>query len=168
MSFRIRLYRWPENDDRLIIVGLGRIESEAGTRGIPEAGENLYRAVEAIFEGMPASTVDVEFLESARNIVLELLKEGAPQLSRLADAFGLRPRTLERRLRKAGIDFTKLVDETRRRLAIELLRDPQNKLTDIALRLGYSEVSAFNRAFKRWTHSTPRSFRRVNFPSRGR
>ena len=156
MSFRIKLYRWPDDDNRLI-VGLGHIEAGPGIQGLPEPDENLYRAVQAVFNGTPPSTADGEFLETARKIILELLKEETPHLRKIADAFGLSPRTLERRLCKAGIDFTKLVDEARRRLAIELLGDPQNKLTDIALQLGYSEVSAFNRAFKRWTHSTPLS-----------
>jgi AraC-like DNA-binding protein len=70
------------------------------------------------------------------------------------------PRTLQRRLREHGVDFKVLVDDTRRRFSLSYLRDPKNTFTDIAYLLGYSEVSAFNHAFKRWTGSTPSDYRR--------
>lgn len=146
-------------------MGLGQLESETGKLGVSEPDESLYRAVKSIFRRGSAGTTEAAFLETVRKIIFESLKEGSPQLGRVADALGFGPRTLERRLSRAGFNFTKLVDDTRQRLAIELLTDPRNKLTDIALRLGYSEVSAFNRAFKRWTNSTPLNFRRVNLPS---
>ena len=69
------------------------------------------------------------------------------------------PRTLQRRLKEYGLDFKKLTDDTRRRFAINYLRDRKHTLTEIAFLLGYSEVSAFNRAFKRWTGSTPLKYR---------
>ena len=53
------------------------------------------------------------------------------------------------------MDYKALVDDTRRRFSLNYLRDRKNSLTEIAYLLGYSEVSAFNRAFKRWTGSTP-------------
>jgi AraC-like DNA-binding protein len=54
---------------------------------------------------------------------------------------------------------TELRIDTRRRLAIAYLRDARHTLTEIAYLLGCSEVSAFNRAFKRWTGSTPTDYR---------
>jgi AraC-like DNA-binding protein len=47
------------------------------------------------------------------------------------------------------------VDDTRRRFALSHLSDRKNTLSEIAFLLGYSEASAFNRAFKRWTGMTP-------------
>ena len=58
------------------------------------------------------------------------------------------------------MDFKTLVDDTRRRFALNYLRDPGHTLAEIAYLLGYSEVSAFNRAFRRWTGSTPSDYRR--------
>jgi AraC-like DNA-binding protein len=60
------------------------------------------------------------------------------------------------------VQFKALVDDTRRRFAANYLRDRKNTLTEIAFLLGYSELSAFNRAFKRWTGSTPSAYRRQN------
>jgi AraC-like DNA-binding protein len=55
------------------------------------------------------------------------------------------------------------MDDTRRRLAINYLKDGNHTLTQIGFLLGYSEVSAFNRAFKRWTGSTPLKYRQSQF-----
>ena len=79
---------------------------------------------------------------------------------KLAKLIALSPRTLQRRLEKYGLDFKKLVDDTRHQFALEYLSDRENTLTQIAFLLGYSEVSAFNRAFKRWTGFTPSDSRR--------
>jgi AraC-like DNA-binding protein len=70
------------------------------------------------------------------------------------------PRTLQRRLKEYGFDFKKLVEDTRKRFALSYLKDRKNSLTEVAFLLGYSELSAFNRAFKRWTRSTPLNYQR--------
>ena len=88
------------------------------------------------------------------------MRDGDPKLTDVARKVALGSRTLQRRLKDQGLDFKKLVDDTRHRFSLNYLRDPQHTLTDIAYLLGYSEVSAFNRAFKRWTGSTPVSHRR--------
>jgi AraC-like DNA-binding protein len=51
------------------------------------------------------------------------------------------------------------VDEARRELAERLLRETEYPLAEVAFLTGFSEQSAFNRAFKRWAGQTPRSFR---------
>jgi AraC-like DNA-binding protein len=58
------------------------------------------------------------------------------------------------------VDFKALVEDTRRRFSLHYLQDRKNTLTEVAYLLGYSEVSAFNRAFRRWTGSTPTDYRR--------
>lgn len=166
MAFQIKLYRLPEQNNGLIIIGIGQVEPPPPAAGIPEPDESLYQVLKSVF-GMVRrnAAADETFLDAVRKIIVEALKDGTPHLKRVAKIVGIGPRTLERRLDHAGIDFSKLVEDTRRRLAIALLSDSQNRLTDIALVLGYSEVSAFNRAFKRWTNSTPRNFRRTHLRS---
>jgi AraC-like DNA-binding protein len=68
-------------------------------------------------------------------------------------------RTLHRRLSERGMTFKSLVDETRRHVAENLLRDSRYTATEVAFLTGFSEQSAFNRAFKRWTGQTPTGFR---------
>ena len=69
------------------------------------------------------------------------------------------PRTLQRRLADEGARFHDLVDELRRELALEYVRDRRRPLGEIAYLLGYAELSPFLRAFKRWTGKTPSELR---------
>jgi AraC-like DNA-binding protein len=76
----------------------------------------------------------------------------------LAAAVGLTPRALRRRLGAEGASLTALLDEARLRLACEDLKRPESSIKEISDRLGFSEPSAFHRAFKRWTGQTPAQF----------
>jgi AraC-like DNA-binding protein len=70
-------------------------------------------------------------------------------------------RTLQRRLEADGTSFTAVVDATREALARELLADARLALAEISYRLGFADVAAFSRAFKRWTGTPPGRFRRA-------
>jgi AraC-like DNA-binding protein len=77
----------------------------------------------------------------------------------LASRWGMTRRTLRRRLSAEGKSFSELLEEACCSIAQEQLRDPQGSIKEIAERLGYSEASAFFRAFKRWTGQTPTAYR---------
>lgn len=66
--------------------------------------------------------------------------------------------TLRRRLREEGNSFQGIKDSVRKELSIYLLKDPSLSLDDVAVRTGFSEASAFTRAFKRWFGVSPRSY----------
>ena len=87
------------------------------------------------------------------------LSEGVPAISDVAGHFGMSGRTLQRRLLELGYSYQTLVDESRRKLAERLLRQTDYSLADVSFMTGFSEQSAFTRAFKRWSGQTPRSFR---------
>ena len=101
-----------------------------------------------------------DFFAAVRRAIAESMREGDPKLGRVIKKLSISQRTLERRLKEQGAVFKKLVDDTRRRFALNYLIDRKRTLTEIAFLLGYSEVSAFNRAFRRWTGSTPLEHRR--------
>ena len=88
------------------------------------------------------------------------LSGGVPALHEVARELAMSGRTLQRRLAEAGHSFQSLVDEARRRLALRLLRhEADASLTEVAFMTGFSDQSAFTRAFKRWTGETPGAFR---------
>jgi AraC-like DNA-binding protein len=91
--------------------------------------------------------------------ISQSLSQGIPTVSDIASHFGMSGRTLQRRLSDRGYSFQKLVDEARRELAERLLKETSYPLAEVAFLTGFSEQSAFNRAFKRWAGQTPRSFR---------
>ncbi len=73
---------------------------------------------------------------------------------------GMSERTLKRRLAECGTTFSELLEDERRERALLLLRSPKLSVEDVAERLGYTDVANFTRAFRRWTGTSPTSYRR--------
>lgn len=96
----------------------------------------------------------------ARAQIARQLSEGVPELGRVAAQLRLSPRSLQRLLQEQGLSYSQLVEAVRRELAERYLAEPGLDLTDLAFLLGYSEQSAFQRAYKRWTGRTPGEYRR--------
>ncbi len=87
------------------------------------------------------------------------LGERVPRIAEVAAARALSVRNLQRILRRQDTSFRALVDETRRDRAIALILT-ELSADEIAARLSFSDVRAFTLAFKRWTGTTPRVYRR--------
>jgi len=102
-----------------------------------------------------------ETVDALKALIVELLPEGRPTIERVAPKLGMSVRTLQRRLGEWGHSFEDIVDDTRREAAIEYLTTGSNSITDTAFRLGYSDLSHFTRAFRRWTAMSPREFVRT-------
>jgi len=94
-----------------------------------------------------------------RELIAEELQNGVPTLDQIARRMATSDRTLRRRLEESGTSFRTLLDETRAELAQSYVRNKQLPLSEVAFLLGFSEPSAFHRAFKRWTDTTPSAFR---------
>jgi AraC-like DNA-binding protein len=71
---------------------------------------------------------------------------------------------LQKRLQQQGVSFRQLLQTTRREIAQQLLQHGHISVTDLALNLGYAEVSIFSRHFKQWTGHSPRQWRQLNAP----
>ena len=78
----------------------------------------------------------------------------------LAAQMRMSPSTLRHRLHAEGQNYAAIRDEIRRDLAIEMLQTTALGVGEIATRLGFSEPSAFHRAFRKWTARSPAAFRR--------
>jgi len=70
-------------------------------------------------------------------------------------------RTLQRRLKEAGLNYSDIQEDVRKTLALNLLENESLALAEIAFSLGYTEVSAFNHAFRRWLGQSPGDYRRL-------
>ncbi len=84
---------------------------------------------------------------------------GEVELDAVARRLATTPRTLQRRLARAGTSFESLRDGARREAAVLYLADTALSIGEIGYLLGYSEPAAFHRAFKRWHGTTPQAFR---------
>jgi AraC-like DNA-binding protein len=99
------------------------------------------------------------FTGRVRRTLLEELELGEPTLPKLAARLRMSERTLQRRLGCEGTSMQALLDEVRRQLSIRRLAESTQSIAEISYALGFAEVRAFHRAFKRWTGSTPAAYR---------
>jgi AraC-like DNA-binding protein len=95
-----------------------------------------------------------------RRVMRMLLATGSFGQDEVARAFGMNRRTLARRLRTSGTTFREVLDGARFDTARGLLQGSGASLADIALKLGYADATAFTRAFRRWSGSSPAAWRR--------
>ena len=94
--------------------------------------------------------------------ILDTLRTGRSTIESCAAGLNMSRRTLHRKLREEGVSFQDLQDAIRRRLAFEYLSQPHVSTAEVALMLGYSEPSAFHRAFKNWTGATATVYRQTS------
>lgn len=122
----------------------------------PNLSVILARHADDLLSRLPTD----ETTQRVHRLVRDRMTEGALDLSTIARDLGMSSRTLQRRLADAGVSLRSVIDEERRALAIRLIRDPKMSLVDIAYLLGFSDQTAFSRAFARWTHAPPTRYRR--------
>ena len=81
-----------------------------------------------------------------------------PLVESIAAELVVSARSLQNKLSREGTTFQQLLDYSRKEMAMQYLKNPEMTLCDIAFMLGFSEQSAFNHAFKRWTGKTPKQY----------
>lgn len=108
---------------------------------------------------LAGTTGAVCFLDRVKGEVRSRLPDGAPAVEAVAEVMGLARWTLQRRLGDYGLSYSDVIDDVRRDLATLHVRQRHVAIADISFMLGYSEVSAFSRAFRRWHGVSPQAFR---------
>jgi AraC-like DNA-binding protein len=93
-----------------------------------------------------------------RALILKAMPSGEVDQDGIARSLNQSASTLQRRLREEGTSYQRLLDATRRELAVDYLKDGRHSLADITFLLGFADQSNFTRAFRRWTGKTPRQF----------
>lgn len=92
---------------------------------------------------------------AVRRALWSMLPRGRPNIWRIARELGVSVRTLQRRLGEEGSTFSGVLDDLRRDVTHELLAEGSQPVADISFLLGYSEPSAFHRAYRRWLDDPP-------------
>ena len=126
-------------------------------------------ALRAVLEGHAASVAtrsstseDRSTVARVRGALVSRLPRGAPEIGAIARQLVISPRTLQRRLAAEGVSYQQLVDLVRREAAERLLSEASVAVGEVGYLLGFSEPSAFHRAFKRWHGVTPQQYRTVH------
>ncbi len=100
-----------------------------------------------------------DLIDKLRHLIRDALKQGEPNIERVATRLHMSGRTLQRRLANLKTSFQEVLDGVRFDLARNYLRDERLDISQVAYLLGYSELRAFDRAFRRWAGMAPREWR---------
>jgi len=117
----------------------------------------LIRYADSLLASVPDRT---GFVAQARRAIAGELAAGGVSVAKGAARLGMSARTFQRRLAGNRTSHQRLLDETRYDLASAYLCDPTISVTQLTFMLDFADVSAFTRAFKRWSGMTPSEFRR--------
>jgi AraC-like DNA-binding protein len=126
-------------------------------RADPTLNNMLMQHAQSLLSRLPETD---SFVEQVRAEIFAAMAGADPTIERVAKRLALSARTLQRRLRENGVTFNALLDSVRSEMARRLLADRAMAIGEVGFLLGFSEVSAFHRAFRRWTGKTPGEFRR--------
>jgi AraC-like DNA-binding protein len=118
------------------------------------AAHDLATADEPV---LPAGLDSIGAITAVMSLALQ---DGAPRLEWVSAKLGTTPRSLQRRLARAGTAYQDVLEDLMRERSTYLVRETSTPITDIALGLGYSDPAHFTRAFKRWTGTSPLAFRK--------
>jgi AraC-like DNA-binding protein len=142
------------------LAGRNAIHVDAATlrQPIAHAEPGLRAVLESYGERMMAElpSPDVGTLEQTRAAIEKLMPERRVSLDEIATYLNCPPRTLQARLAsQSSKTFEEILNDARKARAEELLKVSNVTMTEIALHLGFSELSAFTRAAQRWFGRTP-------------
>jgi AraC-like DNA-binding protein len=140
-----------------------RLEFSVETLTLPLVTEdqNLLEALKPICDAAlrERGTRRGTLRSHVENEMQKVLPHGKMSKPSIAKAFGMSPQTLSRRLADEGVTYAEVVDDLRRSLALQYLKDHSVSLSQIAWLLGYERGTSFNHAFRRWTGRSPSAMR---------
>jgi len=126
------------------------------------ADEELCKYLDRLADEMITTLAqDSSFVNKVRHVIWTELSDGLPTLQHTAETLGISIRALQRRLSEEDTTFATVLRDLRREVAMGLIRHREIAVCEIAYLLGYSEPSTFHRAFRRWTGTSPREYRRT-------
>jgi AraC-like DNA-binding protein len=131
--------------------------------GLVEQNQVLQRLLDERTLELSAANEKLKALTPTKDRVRQCLESRCVEdsdMPSIAQALNLSTRTLVRRLRAEGTSFLEIKDQLRRDTTLRLLQETNRSVEDIALQVGFESLTAFHRAFKAWTGSTPMAYRR--------
>jgi AraC-like DNA-binding protein len=135
------------------------IDRDLAEAPVPAANRELAAANDAILRDYLCALEHGDIVTRVKTLIIGYLPSGATSAEAVASDLYMSTRTLHRRLSDARTSFSETLDAVRRELAEQYISDPTRSLTEISFLLGFSEQSAFSRAFRRWTGQPPSAAR---------
>ena len=131
---------------------------------VPGAEPELHRILQTQIEQMD-DLAGNSFIEQVQRVLQSALLTGKHSAEDIAAMFSIHPRTLNRRLKAYGTNFRQVIEQTRFEISQHFLENTALDITWIASTMNYKDVSAFSRAFKRWSGLAPTRWRAKRLPA---
>lgn len=138
------------------------LNSDYLTRPCLDANPEMHRLHREFADTLLSkSTQQGALIAQTRNLIRQQLSQasGSVRREQVAEQLGLSLRTLQRKLGLLGTSFQDIYDQTRREYCLQLIQQGQHSFGEIAFQLGFSNQSAFQKAFKRWMGVPPSEYR---------
>ena len=127
----------------------------------------ILTADQSMFQTFSAMVADKHELfetnsttENLKQVLFMQFKGRIPTIEEAASALNTTPRNLQRKLLQEQTTFRDIAGEIRKDIALQLMQNPAIKISEVSDILGYSDLTAFRKAFKSWTNATPRAMRK--------
>lgn len=135
------------------------LDPESVVEPLATANPELVRINDRVASEYLAKLDRSDIVARVRSHLIERLPGGGGDEARVASELNLSLRSLQRKLRAEGVSFSELLEDTRRELGRDYVRDTQLSINEISYLLGFTEPGNFSRAFRRWYGKTPSEFR---------
>ena len=129
---------------------------------LPTGNAELVRINEQVLNEYLKRFNKNDTVAAVYNTLLKLLPHGEPGREKVADALGTSGRSLHRKLKELNTSYKVILDDARKNLALEYIKQPDISMITITYQLGFSDSTSFSRSFKRWTGSSPSDYRKNN------
>ena len=136
------------------------ISKEDVSTAILTSDQSMFQLFNSIVADKQALLETNSTVENLKQVLFMQFKGRIPTIEEAASALNLTPRNLQRKLLQEQTTFRDIAGEIRKEIAFQLMQNPAIKISDISDILGYSDLTAFRKAFKSWTNSTPRAIRK--------
>jgi AraC-like DNA-binding protein len=122
--------------------------------------QSMYQLFNSILADKLALLETNSTVENLKQVLFMQFKGRIPTIEEAAAALNITPRNLQRKLQQEQATFRDIAGEIRKEIAFQLMQNPAIKISEVSDILGYSDLTAFRKAFKSWTNSTPRAIRK--------
>lgn len=136
------------------------VSKEDVSTSILTSDQSMFQLFNSIVADKQALLETNSTVENLKQVLFMQFKGRIPTIEEAASALNMTPRNLQRKLLQEQTTFRDIAGEIRKEIAIQLMQNPAIKISEISDILGYSDLTAFRKAFKTWTNATPRAIRK--------
>jgi AraC-like DNA-binding protein len=122
--------------------------------------QHVLNFIDSQLDGLKQEYPD-NVVSMTSHLISDLLPSGECSVERIANILNMHPRVLQLKLKELNTSYNVILKDCRLQLALNYLKEQNTSMTDIALRLGYSDVSTFSRNFKEWTGLSPTQWKKA-------